>query len=238
MSFSTEPSINPEPPMLKCVFLGANVQGLPSRGLLKSEGKYYLEISVDGDEGWSTRQLKTKESTLAWDADVDRHEFEQAATSMLEVTLCKHDSRRAAEEIGTAQLPVSTWLTTGAPLVRTGGRKDTRVIYVTLNLLKTEEDAPPSTVDTTIPQLVQQVQPEGSASPQQPAAHAVTTTRDARDQALEDAMNTASEWESLLNGLDAFASVTESMAEVNPFSKMASKVLSAASKVLSREDGG
>ncbi|KZO93015.1 hypothetical protein CALVIDRAFT_529803 [Calocera viscosa TUFC12733] len=238
MSLSTEPSMDQEPARLKYVFSGATVQGLPSRGLLKSEGKYYLKISVDREDGWSTRELRTKESALVWDATVDRHEFEQVATSMLQVTLCKHHSRRPMEEIGTAQLPISTWLTTGAPLVRTGTSKDGHVVYVTLNLSTAEKDAPRSTNDTAIPQPVQQVEAAASGLPPLPAIDTVTRARDAKDQALEDAMNRASEWEPLLTGLDAFARVTESMAEVNPFSKMASKVLSAASKVLSREDGG
>ncbi|KZO93033.1 hypothetical protein CALVIDRAFT_540497 [Calocera viscosa TUFC12733] len=65
-----------------------------------------------------------------------------------------------------------------------------------------------------------QVQANGSAFPQHPAADAVTATRNASDQALEDAMNTASEWEPLLHRLDAFARVTESMAEVRTTARL------------------
>ncbi|KZO92974.1 hypothetical protein CALVIDRAFT_284840 [Calocera viscosa TUFC12733] len=44
---------------------GAIVQGLPKRSLLKSEGKYFIRVNIDGEK-WESPYIRTRGSMLMW----------------------------------------------------------------------------------------------------------------------------------------------------------------------------
>ncbi|KZT54194.1 WD40 repeat-like protein [Calocera cornea HHB12733] len=237
MSISEQNTRSAEPVMLKYLFSGATVEGLPTRGFLKSDGKYLLKISFDGIESWTTREMRTKESTVVWSAAEDRKEFEQTSTCNLQAILYKNHSGRSQEELGTAMLSLESWLTSSATLVPATSIKYKTSIIIKLSIDR-QDDVPLKTnVDPDVERAVQQAAIDVSGMHKLPSLDSAAVAA-GQLQPIKNALTSdvvkgiESSWEPLLDKLDAFTKMMDAVVEVHPYAKMAWTVISAAYKLV------
>ncbi|KZO89956.1 hypothetical protein CALVIDRAFT_432336 [Calocera viscosa TUFC12733] len=150
MATPAQTSKSEEPLRSTYICSGVTVQGLPTRSVLKSEARYFVSISIDGEEEWKSREIRSKESTVGWDKEEDKHEFECAPTASLKATVFKNHSRgRPVEEVGAVTLPLSTWLQTAiVPHLITKLTTKDNPILVRLSL--SQKDSSPPAPETNL----------------------------------------------------------------------------------------
>ncbi|KZT54162.1 WD40 repeat-like protein [Calocera cornea HHB12733] len=240
------------------VLTGAALDGLPTRGLFKSDGKYFIKVIVDGEKEWSMREIKTKSAKVVWDEEEDRRQFDGNSASNLRVTLYKNHSSRAAEEVGKAVLSLTKWVeaANAVPLVLGSAAHGTPSIRVRLHLTETREaivapevndvapaddpavaDDPaaaddPATVDASMQSAIAEADTKTTALQGLPGLSAVSTSTGKISEMTDGLGGIASAWEPLLDKLDAFTQMMDVVSEVHPYAKMAWTVLSAAYKVV------
>ncbi|KZT50756.1 hypothetical protein CALCODRAFT_504361 [Calocera cornea HHB12733] len=211
---STEQQQNQKLAKQRYVFKGATVQGLPSSGMLQSEAKYWLQIIVDGKEGWCTRELRSKEGKMEWSLGTDRHVFEQVSTAKVQMTLCKSNTVGPVVLVGIVELPIHTWMTTGEDLVAIDLNQYGAALSIQLVLRQAGENS------------------ETSAAALDPAAqHAMAVkqqmeqSKEAVDRLMDRATNGWSAWELLLARVNAMMILMDTVPEVQPYAKMAWTVI-------------
>ncbi|KZT54170.1 WD40 repeat-like protein [Calocera cornea HHB12733] len=231
---------NPGSGQNKYTFAGATIEGLPTRGLFKSEGKYYLTINVDdGEVGWTSREVRTKGSVVVWSAVEDKHEFACTPTAKLQVALYKKHSARPVEHLGTALSPLSNWLiaTNAVPLVPAFKGGGSSSIQVKLLLVQTKDSQKEMRGLDTAHVAIQGAAAGAASLGKLPSLNALVVAKDGAEHVKEIAtgniaVGIGSAWEPLLDRLDAFTRVVDAVAEVHPYAKMAWTVLSAAYKLV------
>ncbi|KZO89970.1 hypothetical protein CALVIDRAFT_603287 [Calocera viscosa TUFC12733] len=186
---------------------GVTVQGLPTRSVLKSEARYFVSISIDEEQVWKSREIRSKESTVVWDKEGDKHEFECAATGSLKVTLCKNHSR-------VAQL--ITKLTTN---------ENSMLIRLSLS----QKDTTPPAPETTLQEPIPTTGADANAAPPQPEGAANSPTAVGGDvgdftHGLGDIATMLGE---LRGKLDLFATSIDEMPHIHPYLRMSWIILSA-----------
>ncbi|KZT50154.1 hypothetical protein CALCODRAFT_478617 [Calocera cornea HHB12733] len=210
---------------------GATVRGLPAPGLLQPDGAYRLKITFDGRDGWSTRELRTRGSTAVWAAVEDKKEFEGTPDSTLKVVLYQNHHRRSAEEVGWAVLPLSIWVTTNAESRRMVTQNRTTAVFVHISVQEVMEN------DHLAPSLGAISEAKEDALPlvQQPSLHGTAPangTNSARTQHEDNMKRLQNDWIPLMEKINAFWESASKTTEENPFSRMASQVVSTAYKVV------
>ncbi|KZT54175.1 WD40 repeat-like protein [Calocera cornea HHB12733] len=224
----------------KYTFAGATIEGLPTRGLFKSEGKYYLTISVhDGEVGWTSREVRTKGSVVVWSAVEDKHEFECTPSAKLQVALYKKHSARPVEHLGTALSPLSNWLiaTNAVPLVPAFKGGGSSSIQVKLLLVQTKDSQKDMRGLDTAQIAIQGAAANAASLGKLPSLKTLVAAKNGAEHVREIATGNIavgidSAWEPLLDRLDAFTRVVDAVAEVHPYARMAWTVLSAAYKLV------
>ncbi|KZT51147.1 WD40 repeat-like protein [Calocera cornea HHB12733] len=230
---ATAPALESSRPLKPTyVCAGVTVLNLPKRALLKSLGKYFIRIHIGGKEQWTSREIRTKESKVVWDADEDRHHFECDPTADLRVTLFKnHSGSRPPEEVGALARRLTDW--TQAEMVGqlVTNSKNNLSIVIQLALTRKEPDSrdlnaalqePAETLEATANVAVLSTEIPGLTAATRAVGNIENLTESAAD--IGEALG------GLLDKLHVFVGLIDTVSEVHPYVKMAWTILSAAFK--------
>ncbi|KZT50332.1 hypothetical protein CALCODRAFT_513351 [Calocera cornea HHB12733] len=76
-------------------------------GLLQPDRRYWLKITFDKQNGWSTPEVRSKARTAVWPAGPDTQEFEQDPSAELKATLYRNGQGGSEEAVGWAVFPLN-----------------------------------------------------------------------------------------------------------------------------------
>ncbi|KZO90470.1 hypothetical protein CALVIDRAFT_602933 [Calocera viscosa TUFC12733] len=221
---------------LTYICTGVTIQDLPTRGLLKSKGKYYITISIDGKKAWKTREIQTRESTVVWEEAEDKTEFDASSASKLKVTVWKRHNSRPMEQVGTVELPLTEWLQAISPTALNQGSpsSDTSPILAKLSVTKKDDKAPDTILKNPLPNDFEEADSDATAAFQRKTnvLDTISAAVDKVDVAKDSATDICKAWDPLLEKLTVFADLMDKVSEVHPYVKMAWTVLSAAYKLV------
>ncbi|KZO92956.1 hypothetical protein CALVIDRAFT_540426 [Calocera viscosa TUFC12733] len=75
MAAPAPPSESQMPLRSTYIFSGVTALDVPARPLLKSPGKYFVTIAIDGKEEWKSREIQTRDRKVAWNQKEDKCEL-------------------------------------------------------------------------------------------------------------------------------------------------------------------
>ncbi|KZT54161.1 hypothetical protein CALCODRAFT_457068 [Calocera cornea HHB12733] len=219
----------------KCTYVlsGAIVGGLPNRALWKTKARYFIILSIDGDEVWRSGEMQTKGSHIVWDRVEDGFPFACGLASAVRVTLLKNHSSRPVEEVGVTALPLSSWLkaTAAVPLTKEHGPKHNHLVGIKLNILYAGDDKLAVVKDDSIRQVIEQATTAVSELELSPGL-AISAAVDPVTQLQNGLQDVSPSWKAFLDSVQWFVNAMDSVTEVHPYAKMAWSVLSGAYKVV------
>ncbi|KZO92964.1 hypothetical protein CALVIDRAFT_566892 [Calocera viscosa TUFC12733] len=218
--------------------LGITVADLPMRSLLKSEAKYFVKVMVDGVEGWRSREIRTRGSSVVWDGEEDRHQFECTRASTLRIALYKnHKPPKPVEELCTAKLSIDGWVAaTGAiPLVSTSASKVKASIRVQLSPASDDKPTVDPTVDDPVGLAVRKADKAAAAMHTPAALDKIEAGIDNINGVSKPATDIASALKPLVSNLEWFMDAMDVVTEVHPYAKTAWIVVSAAYKAVQHQ---
>ncbi|KZO92943.1 hypothetical protein CALVIDRAFT_284031 [Calocera viscosa TUFC12733] len=201
-------------------YSGVTIQGLPVRGIRKSDAKYFVRLSIDETEVWRSREIRSKESTVVWNKEEDRAEFECAQSENWTVTLYKnHSHGRPVEEVGAVTLRLSSWLeamTVGR--LATGPNTKDAPVLVQLSVQQKETTVPDRAIAR--PETVDIAEANTSATmPDIPVADPPAGADDI-DTAKRYLGDIATALNGLMGKIEVFDTTMLHVSEVHPYLKM------------------
>ncbi|KZT51144.1 hypothetical protein CALCODRAFT_488152 [Calocera cornea HHB12733] len=209
---------------------GVAVTGLPSRAIHKSRAKYFVRMYVDDKEEWTSREIRTRETKVMWDADEDEHDLECAASSALRVTLYKnHSGGRQPEEVGSLTRSLQGWMQADrvGRLVPSSTSKDKLSIMVELSLNQSIAAVPNSVAGSQEPVENAEGVVSAVALPiDTPGVCAVTATISTEAASKDIADSVAAKLGGLLDKLRELRQLMDAETEVQPYLKMSLSILS------------
>ncbi|KZP09326.1 WD40 repeat-like protein [Athelia psychrophila] len=195
----------------------------------------YIKILLEGQDPFTTSKVKGN-SAPSW---TDSYSFSAASSSNIEIQIYEDHRFRSDKNVGGFKVTIKSLLNEKTTVSRELWKADSRgamrklptsTISFTLSVLSQEVDVNNLRAEEMISQAGGSLAQMGDAP--STVSRTAETVTGIVDQAADGVKSVSDTWDSLLNKIELFMTLTDAISEIHPYAKTARFVLSAIPKVI------